>query len=72
MRATLEQLGIMKSSSSILHPAGNGSVEQANRTMGNLLQQVVRDGRVTSVYDASRHSTTKHSPYEIVYRLRKP
>ena len=81
MRATLEQIGIVKSSSSVAHPASNGGVERANRTVGNLLRLVVRedqtdwDDRVTYctfAYNASRHSTKKHSPYEIVYGLRKP
>ena len=80
MRATLEQFGIVKSSSSVSHPASNGGVERANRTMGNLLRLVAREDQTdwddqvtycTFAYNASRHLTTKHSPYEIVYGLWK-
>ena len=81
MRVTLEQFVIVKSSSSVSHPASNDSVERANRTLGNLLRLVVREDQIgwgdqvtylTFAYNVSRHSITKHSPYEIVYGLLKP
>lgn len=81
MKLTLERLGIMKSSSSVSHPASNGGVERANCTIGNLLRLVVRDDQTDwdeqiyyclLAYNTSVHSVIKQSPYELVYGLRKP
>ena len=78
---TCRLLGIEKVRTSVCHPASNGGVERANRTIGNLLRSVIRTDQidwdkrtpyVIFAYNSSKHASTELSPYEIMYGLRKP
>ena len=73
-------LGVKKTRTTPYHPQGNGMTERFNRTLLSMLgtlqpsQKVhwaVHVGALTHAYNSSRHESTGHSPFHLMF-LRKP
>ena len=69
---TFQYYGIMKSSNTPYHPAGNGNVERFNRTLHNLIRILEEEQKtewpkhmieLLCYYNVTQHETTGFSPY---------
>ena len=76
LRTLWAKLGTKLSFSTTCHPQTDGQTEVVNRTLGTLLRSFVSKNLksleeslsfVEFAYNRVPHSTTKHSPFEIVY-----
>lgn len=78
----LEEFGVKHRLTAGYHPQANPT-EAANKTIGNAIRAYIRDNKSHTSWDehvdeiafalnASVHSTTKHTPHEIVFGKRIP
>lgn len=77
---TLHAFGVQKSRTTPYHPQGDGIVERFNRTLLQLLRTYVQSQEewetylpyVLYAYRTSQHTTTKASPYLLLYGRHPP
>ena len=69
-------MGVKKSHTTVYHPQGDGLVERQNRTLQEILSNVVSENhhdwdqwidQAAFAYNTSAHKSTGLSPYELVF-----